>query len=337
MRLHRMNVRYALISALLLSCLGQTTICAATLEDGAKTEREVVLYSSLNNEQIVTLLDAFKKKYPFINASFYRATSERILQRAINEAKAGRHAADVFTSAGFQLEMIKQAGLTQKFTIPAAADYDAGFKDPEGHWISIHSLLNSIGYNTQLVSANDAPRSYEDLTQPKWKGKIGVNLQDPEWYLGLQRRMGKEKARLLLSRLAAQRPSLRDGHNLVAQLLAAGEFSAATNTYAHILARIRGQGGPVQYVFDQPVITYIHPAALAKAAPHPNAGKLLIAFMTSAEGQKLLRGQGRIPSRRGVDPQVFSLRNIKLQPSDPLQAKEYAAAGEEMRALFARP
>jgi iron(III) transport system substrate-binding protein len=323
-----------LSSVLAVYLLSWSAAEAVTLEESARAEGEVVLYSSLNNEQIVTLIDAFKKKYPFIKASFYRATSERVLQRVITEAKAGRFAVDVLTSAGFQVQLMKEAGLTQKFVPPEASAYNEGFKDPDGHWINVHSLLNTMGYNTQLVRANEAPKRYEDLLAPKWKAKIGVNLQDPEWYVNLQRRWGKEKAKAFLKALAAQQPAVRDGHNITAQLLAAGEFQVVSNTYAHILARIKNQGGPVQYVFDEPVITYIHPIGLAKSAPHPDAGKLLISFILSVEGQKMLRDQGRIPGHREVDPKVFSLRQVKLFASDPGLAKEYAAAGEEMRATF---
>src|SRR6185369_1972938 len=95
--------------------LAQSSGIAATLEEMAKTEAEVVLYSSLNNEQIVTLIDAFKKKYPFVKPSFYRGTSERVLQRAATEAKASRNAVDVVTAAGFQLQLMKDSGLTQKY------------------------------------------------------------------------------------------------------------------------------------------------------------------------------------------------------------------------------
>jgi iron(III) transport system substrate-binding protein len=321
----------ALLVALLLRLVSTH---AATLEEAAKPEGEVVLYSSLNNEQIVTLVDAFKKKYPFIKSSFYRGTSERVLQRAMTEARAGRHSVDVLTSAGFQVQLMKEAGLTQKFVPAEASAYNEGFKDPDGHWINVHSLLNTMAYNTQLVRAAEAPKKYADLLAPKWKGRIGVNLQDPEWYVNLQRRMGKEKAKGFLKALAAQQPGVRDGHNITAQLLAAGEFHVVTNTYAHIAARIKGQGGPVQYVFDEPVITYVHPVALAKAAPHPNAGKLLVSFILSADGQKMLRDQGRIPGHRDIDPKVFSLRQVKLVASDPGLAKEYGPAGEEMRAIF---
>jgi iron(III) transport system substrate-binding protein len=310
------------------------TANAATLEESAKAEGELVLYSSLNNEQIVTLVDAFKIKYPFIKPSFYRGTSERVLQRVTTEAKAGRFAVDILTSAGFQVQLMKEAGVTQRYVPADAAAYGDGFKDPDGHWINLHSLLNTMAYNTQLVRPNEVPKKYDDLIAPRWKGRLGVNLHDPEWYVNLQRRTGKEKARNYLKALAAQQPGLRDGHSITAQLLAAGEFHAVTNTYAHIVARIKGQGGPVQYVFDEPVITYIHPVALAKSAPHPSAGKLFMSFILSADGQKILRDQGRIPGHRDVDPQVFSLRNVKLFASDPRLAKEHGPAAEEMRAIF---
>jgi iron(III) transport system substrate-binding protein len=317
-----------------LSALSFASASAATLEDSAKAEGEVVLYSSLNNEQIVTLVDAFKKKYPFIKPSFYRGTSDRVLQRAVTEAKAGRNAVDVVTSAGFQLQLMKESGLTQRFVPPEASAFNEGFKDPDGHWVSVHSLINSMAYNTQLVKPNEALKKYEDLLAPRWKGRLGVNLQDPEWYVSLQRRWSKERARNFLKALAAQQPGVRDGHNITAQLLAAGEFHAVSNTYAHIAARIKNQGGPVQYVFDEPVITYVHPIALMKAAPHPRAGKLLMSFILSADGQRMLRDQGRIPSHRDIDPLVFSLHNVKLQASDPRLAKEYNAASDEMRAIF---
>jgi iron(III) transport system substrate-binding protein len=323
-----------LLGLFVLVVLSAATARAATLEDSAKTEGEVVLYSSLNNEQIVTLVDAFNKKYPNIKPSFYRGTSDRVLQRAVTESKAGRFAVDVVTSAGFQIQLMKESGLTQRFVPPEASFYNEGFKDPDGHWVNVHSLLNSMAYNTQLVKPHEAPKKYEDLLAPRWKGRLGVNVQDPEWYVNLQRRWGKEKARNFLKALAAQHPGARDGHNITAQLLAAGEFHAVSNTYAHIAARIKGQGGPVQYVFDEPVITYVHPIALMKAAPHPNSGKLLMSFILSVEGQRMLREQGRILSHRDIDPQVFSLRNVKLQASDPRLAKEYSAAGDEMRAIF---
>ena len=120
-----------LIGLLLTFCHWESLVRAATFEESAKAEGEVVLYSSLNNEQIVTLVDAFKKKYPYIKPSFYRGTSERVLQRANTEAKAGRFAVDVVTSAGFQVQLMKESGLTQRFVPPEAAAYDDDSKIPK--------------------------------------------------------------------------------------------------------------------------------------------------------------------------------------------------------------
>ena len=293
---------------------------AATLEEAAKAEGQVVFYSSLNNEQIKTLVDRFQQKYPAIKASFYRGTSDRVLQRI----KAGRHTVDVFSAAGFQLQLLKESGLTDKYVPKESSAYDSGFKDPEGHWVSVHSLLNSMAYNTNLVKASEAPKKIEDLLQPKWKGKIGIDVGDAEWYANF------------LKGLAAQKVGLRNGHNLLAQLTAAGEFQVVLNTYAHIAARMKKQGAPIQWVFDEPVVTYVHPIAVARQAPHPNAGRLFESFVLSEEGQKMLRDQGRIPSRRDVDAKVFSLKNIKLFASDPQWAKEYPAAMEEMEQILGK-
>lgn len=320
----------------ILSSLLPLPSYAAGVEETVKPEDQLVFYSSLNNEQIKPLIDRFQQKLPSIKATFYRGTSDRVLQRIMTESKAGRHTVDVVSSAGFQLQLLKDSGLTARYLPKEAAYYDGGLKDAEGHWVSVHSLLNSMAYNTNLVSAKDAPRKLDDLLQPKWQGKVGIDVSDAEWYANLRHIMGKVKALNFLKGLAAQRVGLRKGHNLLAQLTAAGEFHVAINTYAHIAARMKKQGAPIQWVFEEPIITYVHPVAVARHAPHPNAARLFMSFVLSEEGQKMLRSQGRIPSHREIDPEVFSLRNLKLHPSDPKGAKEYPAALDEMEKILGK-
>jgi hypothetical protein len=202
----------------------------------------------------------------------------------------------------------------------------------------VHS---SAQFDGLQYPAREAQRSAEEIrrsARATLERPARRQLQDPEWYVNLQRRWGKEKARNFLKALAAQQPGVRDGHNITAQLLAAGEFQAVSNTYAHIAARIKGQGGPVQYVFDEPVITYVHPIALMKGAPHPNAGKLAdqLHSFRRRSAHVARAGQDSQPSR-GRSALVFSLRNVKLQASDPRLAKEYSAAGDEMRAHLRHP
>ncbi len=331
----RPSILISLSVVILFSLIGaQGHLCAASVEGLAKSEGEVVFYSSLNNEQIKTPVERFQKNYPGIKASFYRGTSDRVLHRVMTEAKTGRYSVDVFSSAGFQLQLMKEEGLTAQYVPSEASAYEKGLKDTDGHWVSVHSVLNSMAYNTGLVPAGAAPKKLEDLLDPKWRGKIGIDVRDAEWYVNLQQLLGKEKARAFLKGLASQKVGLRQGHNLLAQLTAAGEFQVVVNTYAHIAARMKNQGAPVQWIFDEPVITYVHPIAVARHAPHPNAGRLFMRFVLSEEGQKMLRDQGRIPSRRDVDPAIFSLKGVKLHASDPKMAKEFSEAAEEMRTIF---
>ena len=154
----RLVVRFCFVLTGFL--LVQSAGIAATLEEMAKTEAEVVLYSSLNNEQIVTLVDAFKKKYPFIKPSFYRATSERVLQRAMTEAKAGRFAVDVFTSAGFQLELLKESGLTQKYVPAEASAYEDGF---QGSRWTLDECPLAAGHDGVQHTARPAGRGAEKI------------------------------------------------------------------------------------------------------------------------------------------------------------------------------
>jgi iron(III) transport system substrate-binding protein len=322
------------VTTFLLAFLWVAPSMAVSLEELAKPEGEVVFYSSLNSDQIKALTDGFGKKYPHIKISFYRATGERVMQRILAEAQAGHNAVDVFTVAGIKIQPVKDRGLTAKFIPQENSYYADGLKDPEGHWTSLLLLLSSMGYNTKLTSPGEAPKKYEDLLSPKWKGKIGIHARDPEWFLNLQRRMGREKARDFLKRLSTQNPGVQQGHTLLVQLLTAGEYHVAANIYAHTLAREQVKGAPVQWVFEEPVVTYMVPIALAKNARHPNAGKLFINFALSGEGQVLLREQEAIPAHKNVGAKAFPLKGVRLLPSDPYMAKDYEAALEEMQSLL---
>jgi iron(III) transport system substrate-binding protein len=324
-----------IFAVLLLLAAAAVDSRAASVEELAKKEGEVVFYSSLNNEQIVTFRDAFQKKYPSIKVEFYRGTSERVLQRIITEAQTGRHSVDVFSSAGFQLQSIKEKGLTARHDVDEPAAFPKGFRDADGQWTNLHSLYLSMGFNTKLVPAGEAPKRYEELLLPKWAGKIGVNVRDSEWFVNMLKLRGREPGLDFMRKLAAQRPSYHEAHNLVAQLLAAGEFHAVTNTYGHILAREKERGAPVQWILVEPVITYLHPVATARHSPHPNTARLFINFLLSREGQRMLSAQGRIPSRSDVEPQVLKeAKGMRLYASDPALAREYEAATREMRSIF---
>jgi iron(III) transport system substrate-binding protein len=328
-----LKIVVAVLPALLFVSRGNA-LAGSAPEEAAKAEGKVVFYSSINTPQLKALADAFAKRYPQIKLSLYRASGDRVIQRIVTEGYAGNFEADVFSASGFKIQVAKEKGLTAKFVSDQSAFYVDGFKDPDGQWTNLHSLPNTMAYNTKLVPAREAPKNYQDLLQLKWKGKIGVNPRDPEWYVNLQRRMGKETAKEFLKKLATRNPGLHESHSLLAQLLAAGEYDVAANSYTIRIALDKEKGAPTQWVFDEPVITYLHPIALAKNAPHPNAGKLFINFVLSREGQTVLKEQGLIPGHRDVDATAFQLKGVRLFPSNPRWATDYERASKEIREIL---
>jgi iron(III) transport system substrate-binding protein len=141
------------------------------IEEGAKKEGEIVWYTSLAVEDSSQVLQLFEKRYPFIKIKLTRLTSERVLQRYLTEFQANRFIADIIDTNDFQMEMPRRKGTLQTFYTPSVEKYDKRFLQPQGFWVASRLTMIVSGYNTRTVSRNEAPRKYEDLLDPKWKGK----------------------------------------------------------------------------------------------------------------------------------------------------------------------
>jgi len=159
-----------------------------------------------------------------------------------------------------------------------------------------------LGYNTKLVAREEAPKTYEELLDPKWKGKkISIDDSAYGFLAGLIRAWGKEKAVGYFKKLAAQQPVAQRGNTNRVQLTMAGEYPLII-AYAPTIQRETSLGHPIDWVPLEPAPVQVNPMMLAAKAPHPNAGKLFIDFLLSKEGQKMLVGFRRIPVRSDVDP-----------------------------------
>ena len=197
------------------------------LIDGAKKEGALVWYMSASIEDAKAILLAFNKKYPILKTDFFRAGSARLFNRIMNEARVGKVLFDLVAVRGLETHQLVKAGLLQPYVSPESAAYPAGFKDSKGYWVDYFDSYNVIGYNTQLVARDQAPKSGEDLLDPKWKGKIALDEENFSWYGAMTQKWGKEKTQRYMRRLAKQDIQLRNGQTLIAQLMAAGEFSVA--------------------------------------------------------------------------------------------------------------
>jgi iron(III) transport system substrate-binding protein len=310
------------LSLLLLHLYPLAPASAADREqvlEAAKKEGRLVLYTGMDTEEANLYTKEFSKKYPFIKTEIFRSSGEKVQTRFLIEHRANVHSADIFQTSIVQVYQLKNSGLLAKYVSEEASPYPDGFKDPQGHWTAFYQIPYVIGYNTRMVVAKDAPASYEDLLQPKWKGQIALETEEYQWFYHLMQIMGREKGLEFMKKFAGQNLQMRKGHTLLAQLVAAGEVALATVVYSNRVERLKASGAPIDWVrFKGPTITALNAISIPEKAPHPNAAKLFVDFALSKEGQTLLRGLRRIPARPDVLPDPPSLtRGLNLYPARP--------------------
>lgn len=310
---------------------------AETLVEKAQKEGKVTWYSGLIIPDTQAIADAFMKKYPSIKVEYYRGNQRKILQKVLMEKKGGKNVADIVHSAGALLSIYRKEGVTQPYISPEAKDWPKGFMDPEGFWTTYYSAYHCFVYNTRMVSEAEAPKSYEDLLDPKWKGKIGMSTDESEWYQGVIDFMGREKGLEYMKRLGDQDIRTYSGRTLTAQLMASGEFPIAKGVYHRSIQMIK-KGAPIKVCeFPTPAPAALRCIQLHADAPHPNAGKLLIDFLISKDGQSMLNKLDRHPVRMDieVDPQLEKVRK-NLFPIRPASAEESTAYMKEFDEVIVR-
>ena len=290
--------------------------------EAARKEGRLTWYTSMNIDDSQPLLDAFMKKYPFITAQLWRGSSEKVLNKIQTETRAGKFLFDVVAVNAFEAGFIKAHRLAQPYRPPSANAYRKGFVDPDGYWVDIYDNYFVLGYNTALVSPAEAPKRWEDLLDPRWKGKFAMDPEDHPWYLALQEAWGKERTEKYARALAGQAIQWRKGHTLIAKLLTAGEFPLGL-VYAHRIEELKQKGAPVEWVTTtDPIPAELHPILIAAKAQNVNAAKLFAEFVVSREGQAMIQGFGRIPAHPelelgwSVNPKQLRLQGVGVVGPD---------------------
>ena len=197
---------------------------ASSEVEKAKSEGEVVWYTTTWNVDNLAIVKAFNEKYPFIRVQILRTTGEKLRTRILAEGTAGKYFADTVGLNAMEMSLLKSKNLLLSYPSPEAASYPSGVKDPDGAFTGMYARNFVIGYNTLMVSKDAIPQDWPDLLDPRWKGKIGLDEEEFEWFGTLVDYWGREKTIRFMKALADQQPQLRRGHTLLAQLLAAGEF-----------------------------------------------------------------------------------------------------------------
>lgn len=299
-------------------------LAAEPLED-ARREGEVVFYGNVRQEHITKLNEAFQKKYPFLKVQYLRAGPLAVMNRVMTEARVGSRLVDVINLDVFNSWVLKEAGLLQPYRSKETEAFPEQYRDPTGLVpCCMYVSSNVIGYNTRLVAPHEVPKTYQDLVDPKWKGKIGLKSDDSKWFAPLVWLWGRDRTVNYFRGLMKQQPVLREGISINGQLLAAGEVNIFVNIAGDVVLNLQSAGAPVEIVQAAPSIFRPGNLLLAKSAPHPNAARLYMDYVHSAEGQQLLADLGREVARPGIKMKYPRLQQTaNLAPVKPEMAKNY--------------
>jgi len=283
------------------------------LLEKAKQEGSVVIYTSMNLKDSQPLIEAFEKKHG-IKVTLWHAVGEKVALRALTEARAGRHAVDVVGTSGPQMEVLYREKVFAPFYSPAFKDLPAAAFPPHKHYVGARINFFVLAYNTKLIPPKDAPGSYEDLLDPKWTGKLGIEASDVAWFAAVTKAMGEKQGLAYFQKLSGMKPSIRNGHTLMAQLVSAGEIPMAVNAYNHSIERLKNKGAPIDWKPLQPAFGEPNAIGLPKQAPHPHAALLFADFVLSTEGQRIIQSRGFVPASLAVDS---PLNKFKYEIIDP--------------------
>ena len=280
-------------------------------------------------------MDAFGKKYG-ITTSVWRAGSEAVLSRALQETRAGRFTVDVVETNGPELESLHREQILQVVKSPHLAELIAPAIRPHGEWVGTRLNVFVQAYNTKLVKKEELPKAWTDLLNPTWKGRLGIEQEDADWLAGLLSEMGEEKGRELFRQIVAVNGiSTRKGHTLLAQLVVSGEVPLALTVYNYKAEQLRSEGAPIDWFSIGNAIARPNGVGVARHAPHPHAAVLFYDFELSEEGQRIIATRDFVPTSTKIDtplnkvPMTFIDASVSLDEYDKWQSlyKELFGSG----------
>lgn len=289
------------------------------LIEGAKKEGKMVYYGTTAIDHSKRILDEFKKKYPFMDTGHYRSGAVDVYNRIKAEARGGRYDVDVIDLLPGEAYTLFKDGLVDSYLTPSREGIRKEFMDKDGYWTTIFHLAVALGYNTQYVKKEEAPKSYEDLLDPKWKGRMSLDNQDMDLMGTLVEHWGKEKGLAYFKKLAENEPSMRRGHTFQAQILAAGEVHVAPWLYGYRPLTMKQKGAPLEIVLLKPVLSVPTYLMLAKNAPHPYSAALFLDWALSRDGGMKIFAEelGRSAPRPGYKDKFPELEAPEYLVVDP--------------------
>lgn len=296
------------------------------LEAAAKAEGSMSLYTSIAQKDVPVLIEPFEKRYG-IKVNVWRASGDTTLQRIVQEQRAGRYTVDAVHFSAPELEALHREKLLQPVASPHFADLIEGAVPAHREWVSTLLSVWVQAYNTNLVKKEELPKTYRDLLDPKWKGKLGYEVENIEWFTTVANALGGDAGVQFFRDLAATNGlSIRKGHTLLNNLVAAGEVPVALTVYNYMPEQAKAQGAPVDWFVLEPAVARPNGAGVMKNAQSPNAAALFVDYMLS-EGQKKLTELSYVPTSTKAET---PLKGVQIKIVDPAEKLDQGAKWEPL-------
>ena len=300
------------------------------LVEGAKKESgQVMVYHSTQTEDLQPVFDAFTRKYG-IKVVDWRSSSENVVQRVIGETRAGKREVDFIENNSPEMEALRREKTLMRMESPHFADMRPGTLGAHQEYATSTMDVFVQAYNTEKVKREELPKTFDDLADPRWKDRLGIEAEDMDWFGTLMRNSGEAKTvKLWTDIVATNGMSLRKGHTLLANLVASGEVPVGLTVYNYKPQQLKAKGAKIDWIVLQPAIAQLHAVAVTAKTTRPFSATLLFDFFLG-EGQQLLAARNFVPSSAKV-PSPFGDMPIKfIEPAEAIEkhdqwTKQYEA------------
>ena len=283
----------------------------------AKKEGTLTLYTTFAEKDQPTLIKPFEAKYG-VKVSIWRAGTDKVLQRTLAEAAAKKYDVDAIHFGSPEMEALSREKILQAVSSPLHKELQPGSVPAHREWAATLLSVWVQVYNTNLIKKSDLPRAYRDLLDPKWKGKLGIEAKNQDWFASVVDVMGgNEKGLKFFRDLVAQNGiSARTGHTLLNNMVIAGEVPLALTVYNYMPEQAKKKGAPIDWFALEPAVARSNAVGVARRAPHPNAALLFYEYMLG-DAQQYLVSMDYVPANtKAPSP----LKNVKILQTDPVRS-----------------
>lgn len=293
----------------------------ARIAAAARQEGSLTLYTTIAEKDLPTLLEPFESKYG-VKVTVWRAGTDKVLQRTIAEAAAQRYDVDVIHFGSPEMEALSREKILLPVTSPVHKDLQPGSVPPHREWAATLLSVWVQAYNTKLVKKESLPKTYTDLLDPRWKGKLGIEAKDQDWFASVVDAMGGGETGLTFFRdlVAGNGVSVRLGHTLLTNMVISGEVPLALTVYNYMPEQAKKKGAPVDWFTLEPAIARSNAVGVARHAHHPNAALLFYEYLLG-EAQPSFVSMDYVPSNTKV---ASPFKGVKILQADPIRSLDEA-------------